>query len=77
MKLYVSEMYNGKNMETTLLGVFDTMAKAEAAGTKYGEDMEYNDFELIDDDTEYLTHIRYYTNQCTLMVTECELNQPL
>ena len=72
--LYVSEMYDGNPMETYLLGVFDSLAKAEAAGTRYNKDVTFTKVNLIDWDSKNNIYKRYYDNGCTLTITECELN---
>lgn len=73
MKLFVSELYDEKESETYLMGVFSKSGNAIRAATLYieeqGSDSRYTDWK-----TDAFTET-FYFDDYTLTITECELDE--
>ena len=76
MKLYVANLHQIAQMETTLVGVFSSEAKAEHAGKAAIEEFNEGEAEFFDWDREG-PELRYYYDGFTLMITEMTLDQPI
>lgn len=76
MKLYVATLYQIKEMETTLVGVFSTSAKAIEAGENAIREFTEKEPILLDWDHEHPEH-RYFFDGFTLAVTETALDQAI
>jgi len=74
MTLYVATLYQIKEMETTLVGVYSSSAKAISAGEDAIREFTEKEPLMLDWDHEHPEH-RYYFDGFTLMVTETTLDQ--
>lgn len=73
MKLFVSELYDYKEGETYLMGVFSKSGNAIRAATQYIEE-QGSDFRYSDWKTDALTQT-FYFDDYILTITECELDK--
>lgn len=76
MILQVATLYQISQMETTLVGVFSTPAKAISAGEDAIREFTEKEPVMLDWDHEHPEH-RYYYDEFTLMITETTLDQTI
>ena len=76
MTLQVATLYQISQMETTLVGVFSTPAKAIGAGEDAIREFTGKEPFLLDWDYEHPEH-RYYFDGFTLAITEVTLDQTI
>ena len=74
MTLYVANLHQIAQGETTLVGVFSSEAKAERGGKAAMEEFNEGEPEFFDWDREG-PELRYYYDGFTLMITEVTLDQ--
>lgn len=74
MTLYVATLYQISQMETTIVGVYSTAAKAISAGEDAMRDFNGKEPVMLDWDHEHPEH-RYFFEGFTLMVTEVTLDK--
>ena len=80
MKVYTCEIFDGRLMDTIMVGVFSTLAKAQEAGTWYLE--EYTDTAHLMDGhhgaNQYTDWYQDDSNYChTRVIYECEIDERL
>lgn len=76
MKLYIANLHQIAQMETTPIGVFSSEVKAERAGKAAIEEFNEGEAEFFDWDREG-PELRYYYDGFTLMITEMTLDQAI
>ena len=76
MTLQVATLYQISEMETTLVGVFSTPAKAIGAGEDAIREFTGKEPVMLDWDHEHPEH-RYYFDGFTLAITEATLDQTI
>ena len=74
MKLYVASLYQIREMDHSLVGVYSKLALAIGAGENAIREFTEKEPLLLDWDHEHPEH-RYYFDGFTLTVTEVELDK--
>lgn len=76
MKLYVASLYQIREMDHSLVGVYSKPASAIAAGENAIREFTEKEPLLLDWDHEHPEH-RYYYDGFTLTITEAELDKEI